>query len=300
MKAQVGDLKQSPVGLPSLNSFTYDRTPSPFKKSSHKLITNESMRHSATPHDFIDGHQTFYLGLFQKLKMDVDTKKNSSSVLRDSSPVKSSSKQLANMSAIEPYRSSEINFIEKNIQSLIDRRRTKRFRYLEDDDKIKMAIEPKKLIKGLDELNTKIERTFINRKRDDDYSTRLESRRNLDTTQKTYKSQHSTVSVAMKLDSMPNSYQKGSDSRQPMRVKKRSQTNFTRDHRDRDRDEKGDTFQADAPKGLRLADKMKIADEKIEFSFDKKFKKAPAAQLPYVRSVSQPRPTSRTTEKEAK
>ncbi len=250
MKAQVGDLKQSPVGLPSLSSFTYDRTPSPFKKSSHKLITNESMRHSATPHDFIDGHQTFYLGLFQKLKMDVDTKKNSSSVLRDGSPVKSSSKQL-NLSAIEPGRSADINFIDKNIQSLIDKRRTKRFRYLEDDDKIKLAIEPKKLIKGLDELNMKIERTFINRKRDDDYSTRLESRRNLDTTQKTYKSQHSTVSVAVKLDSMPNSYQKGGDSRQPMRVKKRSQTNFTRDHRG-DRDEKAETFQADAPKGLRL------------------------------------------------
>jgi len=48
-----------------------------------------------------------------------------------------------------------------------------------------------------------------------------------------------------------------------------------------------------------LADKMKIADEKIEISFDKKFKKAPA-QLPHVRSISQPRPASRATEKETK
>ena len=44
---------------------------------------------------------------------------------------------------------------------------------------------------------------------------------------------------------------------------------------------------------------MKIADEKIEFGFEKRWKKTPT-QLPQVRSISQPRPASRTTEKETK
>ncbi len=63
------------------------------------------------------------------------------------------------------FDSSHIDYVQQNIDKISLKPPIKRFTYLANDNAIQCALEPKKMIRGLDELHKKIERIFAEQPR---------------------------------------------------------------------------------------------------------------------------------------
>lgn len=248
MNPQSETFKLTPIALPSLKGFTQNKSNSPSKYSSNQALTKTNMgtisssTTNSSPRDFIHKHQTFYNNLFKKMKMDTSTKKLTSISVKDS-PSKTL-KPLPNLNLTLDDSPSEINHIKQNIFRVIQKPPTKKFTYLNEDNVIRRGREPKKHIRGLDDLYNKIDRVFMQKKRaEEEGFSRLDSQRFPENSAKQNKSQQSNMSVH-NLDSQQSTvYVQKVKNQRTFGNKKKTTSNYARD-------EKPEVFQPDNVRGL--------------------------------------------------
>lgn len=153
----------------SLKSLNNDKSFSPsrlYHPSAKKSCSPYDSK-CESPSDFVDKHRTFYNSLLQKIKMDSSIKKINPLSNKDLC-IKIYKKPVSNNTTVLEESPSRLNHIKHNISLVTAKPPVKNFKYLEENDKVMRAIEPKKLIKGVDELHQKISRIFMTRKRTED------------------------------------------------------------------------------------------------------------------------------------
>lgn len=147
--------------IPAIKNLSTTIVYSPGKRSKSPLGTgNQSYLASASTNlsnEFIDKHKTFYGQLFFKLNMDIEAQKQTRPVLNFGrhgliEPSSSNKKQNLN--------NSEINFIELNKKRLMKEVKAKMYDDMFEEENRRRGLDPKKMIKGVDELVQRIERNF--------------------------------------------------------------------------------------------------------------------------------------------
>ena len=149
---------------------------------------------SASPHEFIDKHQTFYNNLFQKMKLDALTKRTNSTVTKDS-PIKTLRQPTKGTKSLVDESTPDANFIRQNILKVIKKAPVKKYKYLMEDQVVRSAIEPRRLMRGLDELHHKIGKIFVHRSSEDDVSFMSGSQKNADALERSNRNLQATLPV---------------------------------------------------------------------------------------------------------
>jgi hypothetical protein len=107
--------------------------------------------------EFIDKHKTFYNQLFFKMNMDIDAQKQEKYHLNfgfNNIIPSNYKKKKPNLN------NSEINFIELNKKRLNTTVKAKAYDDMFEEENKRRGLDPKKMIKGVDELVQRIERNF--------------------------------------------------------------------------------------------------------------------------------------------
>ena len=199
MKPFLENHELSSPTLDSKGSYTKVSVSSPNKPinpidlQSNRDIIDGTFR-SASPHEFIDKHQTFYNNLFQKMKLDPLTKRTNSTVTKES-PIKTLRQPTKGNKSLVEEPASDVNYIRQNILKVIKKAPVKKYKYLMDDQVVRSAIEPRRLMRGLDELHHKIGKIFVHRSSEDDVSFMSGSQRNPDALEKSTRNLELIVSV---------------------------------------------------------------------------------------------------------
>lgn len=163
------------AALPNLKALNPYRSTSPPKKTpakTHQEFARGSYREESV-NDFVDLHRTFYTSLAKKIKIDTQTKKTNS-IFKDSTL--HASRRAVSVNTGIADQNSDATFIKRNIQKVIEKPPVKQFKYLQEDERIRRAIEPKRLIRGLDDLYSRIDRIFVKQSDDEDFSPRQQIR----------------------------------------------------------------------------------------------------------------------------
>lgn len=208
------------TAFPNLKASNHNRSISPPKKTpakTHQEFARGSYKEEPL-NEFIDHHKTFYTSLLKKIKTDSVSKKTSS-IFKDNT-LHASRRAISMNTGIADQ--SDVNIIKRNINKVVEKPPVKQFKYLEEDERIRRAIEPKRLIRGLDELYDRIDRIFVKQSDDEDYSPRHQIRE--------YQSQRA---AAQNIDRSPSKtpeqrfFVKKRDVK--ILVKKKSHSNLTKD-----------------------------------------------------------------------
>lgn len=109
------------------------------------------------PNDFIDKHKTFYNGLFNKMPIDTNENKKKKHTYRF---VKRATSDDSARQSMKMVNNSSIDYVRMNIDKVIKKPQAKNYQSLIEEENRRRGLDPRKMIRALEELNQRIERNF--------------------------------------------------------------------------------------------------------------------------------------------